>query len=133
MNRIKNIREQSACTQATLAKALGIPCNTLSQYETGARQTPDSVKLQIAEIFNVSIDNIIGRGIFAKESLVLENIDIIIGQLSNLSLSGFSISMDEYLRDLKNLPPFQIMERLSVFIKDIRVQGNQFIIEYTVQ
>lgn len=59
--RIKELRESRNVQQKELASVLGIPSNTLSQYENGKREPSKEVVLQIAEHFNVSTDFIYGR------------------------------------------------------------------------
>lgn len=59
--RIKELRESRNVQQKVLASILGIPSNTLSQYENGKREPNKEIVLQIAEYFNVSTDFIYGR------------------------------------------------------------------------
>ena len=60
-NRIKSLRETSNINQQDFAKKLNIANTTLSQYESGKRIPSDSVKKQIAEYFNVSLDYLMGN------------------------------------------------------------------------
>ncbi|WP_186430911.1 XRE family transcriptional regulator [Clostridium sp. BSD9I1] len=58
--RIKKLREDANISQLDLAKYLNIGNTTLSQYESGKRVPSDSIKRQIAEHFNVSLDYLMG-------------------------------------------------------------------------
>lgn len=61
MNRIKSLRTSLEMKQSDLARRLQVRQNTISNWETG-RTEPDSVTLQkLAEIFDVSVDYILGR------------------------------------------------------------------------
>lgn len=59
--RIKYIRINSGMNQKELATKLRIANSTMSQYESGQRIPSDDLKLKIAEIFNVTIDYLLGR------------------------------------------------------------------------
>lgn len=59
-DRIRYLRQQNNLTQLELAKKLNIGNSTLSQYESGARVPSDEIKKNIAEIFDVSIDYLLG-------------------------------------------------------------------------
>lgn len=58
--RLKALRLEKGLTQEELGKQLGKTKNNISQYERDARQTDDETKKRIAEIFNVSIDYLLG-------------------------------------------------------------------------
>lgn len=58
--RLKDLREDSDLTQATLAKYLRIKQNTYSQYENGHRQIPLDALVSLADFYNTSTDYILG-------------------------------------------------------------------------
>lgn len=61
MNQIKSIRLQKGLKQMDVAKALNIPQSTLSTYETG-RYEPDTEMLKkLADYYEVSVDELLGR------------------------------------------------------------------------
>ncbi len=57
--RLRDLREDHDMTQAALAGLLHIKQNTYSQYENGQRQVPVEVLIQLAFIFQTSIDYIL--------------------------------------------------------------------------
>lgn len=59
--RIKELREQKNVTQLKMALDLNMTQNTISRYESGARQADYSALITIADYFNVSIDYILFR------------------------------------------------------------------------
>lgn len=61
MNKLLELRKQNGYTQAYLAQKLKIAPNTYNQYENNKRQIPDEIKIALANIFNVSVDYLIGR------------------------------------------------------------------------
>ena len=58
---IKDIRTQKNMTQADVANALGVSSVVYSRYETGARQPSAEVLIQMADIFGVTVDYLLGR------------------------------------------------------------------------
>ncbi|MDO7907197.1 helix-turn-helix transcriptional regulator [Paenibacillus sp. JX-17] len=60
-NRIAELREQRGLTQEELAGSLGITRASLSHYEKNRRKPDFETLTKIADIFEVSIDYLIGR------------------------------------------------------------------------
>ena len=58
--RLKDLREDSDLTQATLANYLHIKQNTYSQYENGQRQIPLDFLIALAHYYGTSLDYIVG-------------------------------------------------------------------------
>ena len=58
--RLKDLREDSDLTQATLANYLHIKQNTYSQYESGHRQIPLELLIALANYYKTSLDYIVG-------------------------------------------------------------------------
>lgn len=59
-NRLKELRLKKELTQEELGKILGKSKNNISQYERNARQADDETKKQLAQLFNVSLDYLLG-------------------------------------------------------------------------
>ncbi len=58
---IKDIRTRKNLTQAEVASALGVSSVVYSRYETGSRQPSIDVLIQLADIFGVTVDYLLGR------------------------------------------------------------------------
>lgn len=58
--RMRDLREDNDLTQKTLADYLHIRQNTYSQYETGQRQIPIELLIELARFYNTSTDYILG-------------------------------------------------------------------------
>ena len=58
---LRRLRKTNRLTQAQLAKKLNITRQTLSNYETGKRLPDIYGLITVADIFGVSVDEIIGR------------------------------------------------------------------------
>ena len=54
--RLRDLREDKDLTQKELAEYLHIRQNTYSQYETGQRQIPIDLLVQLARFYNTSVD-----------------------------------------------------------------------------
>lgn len=58
---IKDIRTRKKLTQAEVASALGVSSVVYSRYETGSRQPSIETLVQLADIFGVTVDYLLGR------------------------------------------------------------------------
>lgn len=59
-DRIKNLREQANFTQAALARKLGITRSSVNAWEMGISLPSTYYIKELAYIFNVSADNLLG-------------------------------------------------------------------------
>ena len=59
--RIRDLREDSDLTQQQMADKLFINRRTYSSYEVGSRSIPVEILGKIADIFDTSIDYLVGR------------------------------------------------------------------------
>lgn len=84
-NRVKSIRKKEGLTQSQFADKLGVSVRTISDIEKGVRDPSSYVLQQIFEIFNYSIDYIMGMeeqyvekdiSISLKELFVIKEIDL---------------------------------------------------------
>lgn len=60
-NRIAELREQRGWTQEELSNTIGISRAALSHYEKSRRKPDFTTLTQLADVFQVSIDYLIGR------------------------------------------------------------------------
>lgn len=60
-NRISDLREQKGLTQEELAEKLGITRSALSHYEKNRRKPDFETLITLADLFEVSIDFLVGR------------------------------------------------------------------------
>ena len=58
---IKDIRLRKGLTQEDVAAALGVSSVVYSRYETGKRQPSIDMLIQMADIFGVTVDFLLGR------------------------------------------------------------------------
>lgn len=54
--RLRDLREDHDLSQSTIAAHLHVRQNTYSQYETGQRQIPIELLIQLAALYDTSID-----------------------------------------------------------------------------
>ncbi|MGI5906961.1 MAG: helix-turn-helix domain-containing protein [Candidatus Pararuminococcus gallinarum] len=70
--RLATLRQEKGMTQKELAKALGLSLNSVSLYERDLSQPSDETKIQIARLFGVSMDYLMGMSDRRKEDDVGE-------------------------------------------------------------
>ena len=58
---IRNLRLDNGYTQKQIAQMLGISQNTYSQYEIGVLNYPIDVLIKLADLYQVSVDYLLGR------------------------------------------------------------------------
>ena len=59
--RIRDMREDRDLKQAAIAAMLGITQTCYSKYEIGTCEIPVSILIQLANIYNTSIDYLLGQ------------------------------------------------------------------------
>ena len=58
---IRNLRNDHGYTQKQVGEYLGISQNTYSQYEIGVLNYPVDVLIKLADLYDVSVDYLLGR------------------------------------------------------------------------
>ena len=58
--RIKKFRTEQELTQAQVAEKLGVTQQLIATYENGKRRLPVLALLKIAEILQISVDDLLG-------------------------------------------------------------------------
>lgn len=58
--RLRDLREDRDLSKRAVAKLLHIRQNTYSQYETGRRQIPIALLIQLSEFYETSVDYLLG-------------------------------------------------------------------------
>ncbi len=61
--RLKGCREHAGYTQEQLAEKIGVGRPLITQYERGTKPASDNIKIQLADIFGVTVDYLIGRDV----------------------------------------------------------------------
>lgn len=61
MKRLTALRKQLGYSQKEFAQKIGVPSNTYNQWERGKRQPDIQTIIDLAKLFNVSVDYLIGR------------------------------------------------------------------------
>ena len=60
-NRLKELREERHLTQLKVAMDLNLSQNSISRYESGAREAGYELLIRFADYYRTSIDYILGR------------------------------------------------------------------------
>ena len=59
--RIRDLREDRDLTQKQVAQYLGMSQTGYSKYETGENDLPTAILIKLADLYNVSIDYLLGQ------------------------------------------------------------------------
>ena len=111
MNRIKELRKSNGLTLVELSQKVGIPNNTISQYENEKREPKEPTWQALANFFNVSVDYLKGYG-YSKDYIYKQLNDAYkedwkdpTGQIKG---GGFRNTVDAYLKQAKIKKPSKI-------------------------
>lgn len=66
-DRLKEIRTKKGISREALAQHLGMSYHTIAKWEAGSRDPDTTVLLQLADLFNVSTDYLLGRTDFPSQ------------------------------------------------------------------
>lgn len=93
-DRIKNLREVQNMTQTDLAKQLGITRSSVNAWEMGISVPSTQYIVELASIFKISTDYLLGVGTFSSvciSGLTEEDIHIVYSLISHLRQKNSSI------------------------------------------
>lgn len=126
--RIKELRKEKNLTQEELAKKLGLNAKSnIANYESGANAPSDEIKLKMCELFNCSMDYLMGKSNYKNEDDYLnKNIDNIADTLDNIEKFCIKalennlevIDFDAIVSQLttKNIPLNSLKKHISKYI-----------------
>lgn len=99
--RIREFREELGLTQTELAKSIGTLQRNISNWENGVNEPDCATVVKLAEIFNISLDELFGRE-QNGETYKLRGIDRqIINAISKLSETQ-KFSLLQFLREVND-------------------------------
>lgn len=99
-DRIKELRKESGYTQESLAKALGLNAkSSIANYENGSNAPSDDIKLKMCDLFNVSIDYLMGKTNIRNEGNLF--VIPVLGKIA----AGQPILAEEYLEGYLPVDP----------------------------
>lgn len=85
--RIKNLRKEKGLTQEQLAEVLGLNAkSSIANYESGANSPSDDIKKKMCELFDCSMDYLMGKNDFKTNKEALDNY---VKAQNNLILADF--------------------------------------------
>lgn len=115
--RIESERIRLGLNQIELAKKLNLSSSaSISQYESGDRIPSDDIKLKMCEIFNCSLDYLMGKSdIRNPEKADLDKLQI------GLSTKDYSNISDEQLKQIEDFAKFVLKDNK----KDTKEEENK--------
>lgn len=84
--RLKEFRKKARVTQAEIAELVGVNQNTYSYWENGKTKIDNATLSKLADYFNVSIDELLGRD---TSKILAENFEIVdMGEMKKIPVVG---------------------------------------------
>ncbi|MCU5431157.1 helix-turn-helix domain-containing protein [Bacillus cereus] len=121
LERLSELRKSKKWSLQDTADQLGIAKSTYAGYETGYRWPSLQSLSKIADLFNTSVDYILGRTDDVRSENVIELAEIMKNPDKTISIDGESLSTDEiiefiaFMRSKRELKPKRLEELLSTF------------------
>ena len=104
--RIKTLRKEKGLTQEQLADILGLNAkSSIANYENGSNSPSDEIKLKMCELFDCSVDYLMG----------LTNVKSFRNIVSN-TLSDLGIEITNYIPEFANVRNFNLSENEMQFL-----------------
>lgn len=115
MNRIKQLREENNWTQLELSKKMNCAMSSIAMYESETRKPSMEVLLKLSEIFDCSIDYILGKSDIRNPEKAQDD---------PLGLAKIGFSMDNYAPPTEKQKE-QIRDLLEVILKDNKKENKE--------
>lgn len=75
MKNLKLLRTEKKLSQENLSKKIGVSRSTVAMWENGSSQPDTDTLIKLSEIFNVSVDYLIGNSEFKSKEEMLNHFD----------------------------------------------------------
>ncbi|WP_103945815.1 helix-turn-helix domain-containing protein [Bacillus sp. ok061] len=121
LERLSELRKNKKWSLQDTADQLGIAKSTYAGYETGYRWPSLQSLSKIADLFDTSVDYILGRTDDPRSKDVIEIAELMKNPEKTISIDGESLSIDEiiefiaFVRSKRELKSKRIEELLSTF------------------
>jgi transcriptional regulator with XRE-family HTH domain len=118
--RLIQLRKEKNIDRKQLAKLLNVSYATISKYETGVRMPDSDSMKKIADLFNVSIDYLLGKSDIptSAESVIATTLEN-----SKLAVMWFNVSkrpeLQQLLAEVEDMPKEKI-EQMILVIKALK-------------
>ena len=103
MEILKQLRKQNGFTQKEIAKQLNVTYQCYQRYETGERQPTPEMLCKLADIFEVSVDYLLGRETQPNKNTALIEKDGITDVAKNFIKEFQDVLSEKRFRDLAKL------------------------------
>lgn len=111
---LRFLRRKAGLTQADLAKKLHIQQYNISEYEIGRIEPNIQTLIKFADVFNVSIDFLVGRKSHEDDGTEIEtNVN---DYISQMQIDKHLISINDAIKDLPEEKKKQIADSVNFLV-----------------
>jgi len=104
MNNLKETRKIRKLTLERVAQKVGLSPNAISQYETSKREASYDTLKKLSQIYNVSIDYLLGNNTNSVATTVMP-----LEQAREIFLNSLSIDQQEVISKVLTLTAYQLV------------------------
>ena len=108
--RIVDLRSENGMTRVQLAEKLGIPMTTLRNYEIGTREPGHKFILDVAHVFNVTTDYLLGMTDEPNRNIAVQNLLISKEEMEGIKKYR---ALDEHGKEIVELVLDKELERVN--------------------
>lgn len=127
---VKRLRVENKMTQKQVAQALKLSERNYQSFESGAICPSFDTLNNMADLFHVSADCLLGRGLYGKVDFIDDNFDVIFRALQQIVLSESNGIWQRFLDSLSAATLYKKIELLSLIVSDIVVEGDHCELRY---
>lgn len=110
---LRFLRRKAGLTQAELAKKLHVQQYNISDYEIGRIEPNIQTLIKLADVFNVSIDFLVGR----KNKNTEETENHVNNYLEEMQIDKHMISINDSIKDLSDEEKKKIADTVSFLVQ----------------
>ena len=118
-DRLRYLRKVTGATQKEMSEALGILVRSYCRYEEGSREPELTTLCKLADYFQVSLDFLVGRGVYQHWDWLLANRDDVADAIYKAT------GITPITRERMEARPMQYIDLLNASVTDINIINDQ--------
>ena len=115
-NRIKELRKSKNITQETLAEEIEVSRSKISSWETCKRDMTITDAINLANFFEISMDNLLNRDIVSRDEYM---------RISQIFFSNYKASIDEKIKVIQLIEDGVVKDNILEIYQKYKMTQNE--------